>query len=117
MDKFLLMLNEGKSVSDICKQTGFQVCHLCSKTNCCDNTNPLVKKIKELTMDTIPQPLKHFIVYGIFRKHKENDLTSDSSELVQLWTNEKDAVEAITQFKMNLSTYHWTLLILKVLQS
>ena len=42
-----LILN-GESISDICRRTGCQICHLCERVDCCDNDNPLVRRIKEL---------------------------------------------------------------------
>jgi hypothetical protein len=35
-------------ISVTCKKTRMQICHLCEKTECCDNQNPLVDRIKNL---------------------------------------------------------------------
>ena len=39
------------SVQDTCK-TGYQQCRICDSMECCDNRNPLVKRIKELEKET-----------------------------------------------------------------
>jgi hypothetical protein len=45
---FIEMLLAGHSISEICRTTFTQVCHICEREDCCDNTNPLVLKIRQL---------------------------------------------------------------------
>ena len=49
-DKFRELINIG--VSAYCKRHMLQICHMCEREECCDNTNPLVKKIKMLESRT-----------------------------------------------------------------
>ena len=48
MDKFTEILLSGAKISEICRRTCLQACNLCEREDCCDNTNPLIKRIKEL---------------------------------------------------------------------
>ena len=47
MNKCIEMFMNGESISEICRTTFTQACHLCEREDCCDNTNPLIKRIKE----------------------------------------------------------------------
>jgi hypothetical protein len=44
--QFLFLLNNG--VSALCRRDQVQICHMCDRVECGDNTNPIVKRIKEL---------------------------------------------------------------------
>lgn len=47
-DKFFKLLVAGHSISDICRTTFAQACHLCDSKICGDNDNPLILEIKKL---------------------------------------------------------------------
>ena len=45
-EEFFRILSD--PISTTCRRTHMQICHLCEREDCCDNTNPLVVKIKKL---------------------------------------------------------------------
>lgn len=48
-------------VKGYCQKHHLQCCDLCNDIHCCDNTNPLVRQIKELKkqIETISNSVKH----------------------------------------------------------